>query len=131
MLKSRRPGLTQIQSANLYNYLTFSSGIPGFKFSWDLPRGARFRVELYIDMGDKQANKAAFDKLTNLKSEIEQEIGVSLDWDRIDDARASRISTSVSFDISEPPEAHDKAKAWGIEMMLKFIDVFRPYLREL
>jgi hypothetical protein len=130
-LKSVRPGITQANRAGLQNWLTFSSGTAGFAFGWVLPKESILRVELYIDKGDKTANKAAFEVLAKQKNEIEAEIGEKLEWTPLAEARASRIYASTPFHITQPPEKHEQAKRWGVEMMLKFVDVFQPRLRGL
>ncbi|OGO60077.1 MAG: hypothetical protein A2032_03525 [Chloroflexi bacterium RBG_19FT_COMBO_49_13] len=130
-LKKIRPGITTTQRASLQNWLSFSSGISGFSFGWALPREHILRVELYIDKGENELNREAFDKLKAMKSEIENEIGCRLNWDELEKARAYRIYASKPFHISESQEKHDEAKLWGVDMMLKFIDAFQPRLRGL
>jgi len=41
---------------------------------------ARFRVEVYIDTGDRDRNLAIFEALQEQREEIEREIGVSLEF---------------------------------------------------
>jgi CBS domain-containing protein len=130
-LKSIRPGITQTQRASLQNWLSFNSGIAGFAFAWVLPKEPILRVELYIDKGDKAANKAALEALKVQKDEIEAEIGEKLVWSPLPKARASRIYASIPFHITHSQAEHEQAKHWGVEMMLKFNDVFRPRLRGL
>ena len=62
-LKVARPGIVQTQKASLQNRLRFSAGRGGVMFGWVLPQEYILMVELYIDFGDKDANKSAFDKL--------------------------------------------------------------------
>lgn len=130
-LREHRPGAAQAKGVSLQNYFSFSSGSPGFNFGWVLPRELVLRVELYIDRGEQEENKAAFDRLFEQKAVLEEEIGESLYWDRLDDNKASRISKSFPFLISSPPEDHEEAKQWGLEMMLKFMDAFQPKLRSM
>lgn len=54
------------------------------------------RAELYIDAPDVTDNKALFDRLAIDKDGIEADFGGPLQWDRLDDRRASRIRYSVS-----------------------------------
>lgn len=130
-LKSTRPGVTQTQKAALENWLWFSAGASGFYFGWTLPKEPVLRVELYIDRGDRQKNKQAFDTLLEQRESIEGQIGESLNWDRLDNRRASRISKASPFQITAPPEDHERIKSWGVGMVLKFIDAFQPRLRGL
>jgi CBS domain-containing protein len=130
-IKSIRPGITQVQKASMQNWLSLSSGTSGFSFAWVLPREPIFRVELYIDKGDYSDNKVTFQGLMNQKIEIETEIGENLSWTPLEEARASRIFASIPFHITFSQEEHERAKQWGVEMMLKFMDVFRPRLRGL
>lgn len=77
------------------------------------------RVGLWID-----DNKDLFDKLLIDKEEIEQEIGMGLDWDRLDGKKASTICMHIpGLDFnnqSNYPELMDKI----IEMSVKFKDTF-------
>jgi CBS domain-containing protein len=130
-LKERRPGFTQVTKASIQNWLSISAGRAGFIFGWVLPREPVLRVELYIDTGEKAENKRLFDSLFEQKSSIEEAIGGILNWDRIDKKRASRISISMLFRTSFPPAEHESAKQWGVDMMLKFIDVFVPLIKAL
>jgi hypothetical protein len=53
-------------------------------------RKRRLRVELYIDYEDKNENKRFFDKLFGQRGQIEDRFGEPLEWERLDDKRASR-----------------------------------------
>ena len=53
------------------------------------------RVELYIDSADAAANKAIFDALASHRDDVEAAFGGPLHWQRLDEKRASRISTTV------------------------------------
>lgn len=48
-------------------------------------------IALYIDTGNYDINKAIFDALFAQRDEIENEFGEPLEWQRMDDKRASRI----------------------------------------
>lgn len=53
-------------------------------------------VKIYIDAGDKQKNKAIFDRLFAHKAEIEATYGSALIWNRSDETRASQISDELT-----------------------------------
>lgn len=130
-LKHQRPGITYASKTSLDNWFSFSAGKSGFIFAWVLPREMKVRVELYIDTGDKEVNKAAFDALFESKKEIEDSIEAKLNWDRLDENRTSRISISKPYDVSDPNENHSETKTWALHMMLKFIDAFQSKIRSL
>jgi len=54
------------------------------------------RAELYIDLPVQARNKAIFDALVAKRAEVESEFGGALDWQRLDDNRASRITISFA-----------------------------------
>lgn len=135
-LKERRPTYTQARKTGLENWLTLGSGMSGLSFNWVLPKegaaGGSLRVELYIDVGEKDRNKGIFDALKEHEREIETELSVGLNWERLDHRKASRVSASIPFRLSSADsEEIREAQSWGADMILKFADVFTPYLRNL
>ena len=130
-LKEKRPNVTQASKTLPQNWFSFSSGRSGFPLGWVLPKEKVLRVELYIDTGNWEKNKGYFDALLMDKSSIEREIGNPLQWERLDHRRASRISISTPFNLAGSADQHDMAKQWGVAMMLKFIDTFKPRIKNL
>lgn len=49
------------------------------------------RIELYIDMGDRDKNKAYFDALRSHRISVERSFGEPLQWNRADESRASKV----------------------------------------
>lgn len=89
----------------------------------------RLRVEAYIDTGEKERTKEIFDKLCKLcekRQEIEQSISEELEWNSIDDKRASRISLYYPDEI----RLTEEARAWLVEAMGKMRDAFDPVLKD-
>jgi CBS domain-containing protein len=127
--KDKRPGVTRAGKVSLNNWFSFPSGISGFSYGWALPRSPDLRVEIYIDHGNERRNKEIFDELIKQRNEIEEIIGASLHWDRLDTKRACRISISKPFDVENPDDDRKSVKNWGVDMMLKFMDVFQPRIR--
>jgi CBS domain-containing protein len=130
-LKERRPGVTRTSKGSLNNWLSFSAGATGYAFGWVLPKEPVLRVELYIDRGNRDLNKATIDSLAEKKETIEEEIGAPLDWDRLEQAQASRVSISKPFTFQDPANVRQQAIEWGVDMMLKFVDAFQPRIRNL
>ena len=54
------------------------------------------RVDFYLGSSDAAQNKASFDLLHSHKDEIEEELGISLTWERADQYKASWLSYSLS-----------------------------------
>jgi len=130
-LKEARPGLTRASKVSLENWISFGAGVAGFNFSWVLPREPVLRVELYIDVEDRSKNKRAFDTLIKMKPSIEEDIGSELDWDRLDHARACRISLARPYEIADPDADRDMIIEWGISTMLDFVDTFSSRIKKL
>jgi Domain of unknown function (DUF4268) len=81
-LKTARPGITRSEKALPQSWFSFGAGRSGSAFAWVFTRDVRnqpvLRVELYIDTGDRDENKKAYDALLNQREGIEKEIGLSL-----------------------------------------------------
>jgi CBS domain-containing protein len=76
---------------HVLEYIAVKGTRLGF-FSFSFGRGRVFRIELYIDSGDKPLNKGLFDGLAKERQEIERSLRRELFWQRLDNKRASRIS---------------------------------------
>lgn len=80
-------------------------------------------IELYIN-----DNKTLFDKLFDSKHEIENELGFSMDWQRLDDKKASRIKYPIKGlnfnNHSNYPELMDEI----IEKVILMKKVFIKYI---
>ena len=89
------------------------------------------RAELYIDLGDSGQNKALFDALLGSRETIEREFGEPLQWERLDDRRASRIAIYRQGSIENDTQSLQEIKAWAIDHLLRFKKVFGPKLPTL
>jgi hypothetical protein len=87
---------TNAKAGQPQNWDSFSSGTRGFVYSAKSASDGRLRVELYIDLGDVEQNKAAFDKLLVEPAAIETALGQPLEWERLDTKRAARIREGTS-----------------------------------
>ena len=89
------------------------------------------RAEAYIDTGERETTKEAFEALREKRGQIEQTVGAALDWDRLDDKQASRISPYFPGKIPVTEEERwPDARGWLIQAMGKMRDVFDPVLRD-
>lgn len=112
------------------NWYTFSSGVSGFTYSASFAQGGRARTEVYIDLGDAVMNKTLFDKLLAGRKEIEDAFGDTLEWERLEGRRASRIASYSTGSILAPPEELEKIHQWMIDRLQRFKKVLGPYLQK-
>jgi len=88
------------------------------------------RVELGIARSSKEENKAAFDALYALKTDIENRFGDSLHWERLDHKKMSRVTfrrEADGFNKSNWPEMSE----WLVNHMQKLDHAFKPALAEV
>lgn len=127
-LHERHPGVTTFRATNPYNWLRFSS-LRRLAFVAAFGANSEVRCEVYIDVGDADANTRLFNALKEHRSDIESQIGHPLTWDPIDGKRACRISSSI------PGSIHDDDKEplldWIEAEHLRFRDTFRPIIQLL
>lgn len=106
------------------NWYSFSSGVSGITYGASFAQGGRVRAEIYIDQGDQDANKSMFDWLEQDKEPIEDKFGGELEWERLDDRRASRIAIYRPGSIDDGDAELIEYRSWIVEMLLKFKSVF-------
>ncbi len=82
------------------------------------------RIETWIS-----DNKDLYDYLESQKEVIEKELGYSLNWERLDDKKASRISISKKIDINKE-ENWDEAIDWHLEKAVEFYNVFSMRIKD-
>jgi len=110
------------------SWINAGSGIAGVPFTFAITK-AYARVELYIDMGDKAENKKLFDYLYQNKEEIENAFGDTMIWERLDDKKASRISSSIYKNYYDR-ENWDFIITELTERMVRLEKVLSNYLRK-
>ena len=123
---------TNARKGQPQSWYYFSSGHGGsFVYSASFARGNKARVEVYIDSGEKYWNEQRFHRLMDIKEEIESELGGTLEWERLDDRRACRISAVRPGSIDDDTETLEEIRGWMTEKLLAFKQVFGPRLAEL
>jgi hypothetical protein len=90
-------------------------------------------VELYIDHDHETGakNKAIFDALRNQKTAIESEFGSPLEWERLDDKRASRIRKRFANGGLARPETWPTLQDEMIDAMIRLNDALRGRLAKV
>ena len=121
---------TNARKAHPQNWYWFPSGNANIAYSAAFGAKSRPRVGVYLNR-DQEFNKQLFDSLCEKRTEIEESVGATLGWERLDSRQASQIAlyTEGSIDGSEQELA--KLREWMVENLLKFKEVFSPYLAEL
>lgn len=119
---------TKAKVAQPQNWYIFPTGFSRLSYGTSFAQGGRVRAELYIDVGELDRNKKLFDWLLEQRQNIETEFGESLDWERLDDRRASRIAIYREGSIDDV-EILKEIQTWAIQELLKFRKVFSPLLK--
>lgn len=120
---------TGARVAQPQNWYAFSSGVSGIQIGAVFAGNDTVRAELYIDLRDFETNKALFDWLRDQKDSIEKECGFSLQWERLDERRASRVAVSRSGSIDSSADELEQIRKWQIEKLLIFKKVFGPLVK--
>ena len=126
-----RHQFTNAKKGQPQSWYAFSAGSSGFSYGVSFNRDGRARVELYIDTGERERNKQAYDWFEDQKESVESELKVSLEWERLDSRRASRISIRRLGAIDDDQETLKALEDWMIEKLLDFRRVVGPRLAEL
>lgn len=119
---------TGARVAQPQNWYLFPSGVQGVNYGTSFAQAGRVRAELYIDQGDADRNKALFDSLLKQREAIEQEFKGPLEWERLDDRRASRVAAYRDGSIDLPEEKLAEIRVWAVETLLRLKQVLGPRL---
>jgi hypothetical protein len=106
-------------------------GRSGFSVSTPFTIDNKFRVELYIDTGNKELNDKAFSELKENRVPIEEKIGKELVWDPIPDSRACRIYLAIDGTIEDNQEKLDQIIEWAVPYIIKFKETFSPLVKNI
>jgi len=112
------------------NWYSFSSGIQGVVYSAVFAQGGKARAEIYIDQGDQEKNKLLFDALKDEEEEITANYGNPLEWERLDEKRASRIAIYRDGMIESSDSELEEIRKWQIENLLQIKQVFAPEIHK-
>lgn len=83
----------------------------------------RVRLNMYIP-----DNKELFDKFYENKDKIEQVTGIPLEWERLDNKKASRIYTYLEGFSLALSEEYENISNKMIDILAKYKKAFKPYL---
>jgi|HubBroStandDraft_5_1064220.scaffolds.fasta_scaffold05846_1 CBS domain-containing protein len=83
----------------------------------------RFRVEVYLDYGDKERTKRKFIELREKSSNFEQVFGEPLEWELLEERRASRIAAYTPASILADSE-NARLVEWAATRALRLFHTF-------
>ncbi len=135
-LRERDPAFTSLDPKNApaRGWMAFTLGRSGIStnpvFGWE-KAGYRMRVEVYINLGEQDQCKHAFDGLYAQKSEIESELGQALEWTRRDDIRVSRIYLAKAGRINDADDLLAEHRDWMITSLIALRKAFAPRVKAL
>jgi hypothetical protein len=129
-LKRRSPGIATSNKASSQNWCYIASAKNGVAFNWVFGTNS-FRIEVYIDTTDRERNIAIFDALLQQRQEIEQELGTSLSWERLEDRQAKRIAILAPFEATTVLSPPAELEEWAISNAIRLVNTFRPRVRAL
>ncbi|MBE7495796.1 MAG: DUF4268 domain-containing protein [Verrucomicrobiaceae bacterium] len=112
------------------NWHTLASLFPDTSYRADVicafVRQRRLRVELYLDdPREFLTGKDIFDSLKERQAELEQQFGEPLEWERLDERRASRIAIYTDASILTDAD-NENAIMWTVNRARDFHRVFAP-----
>jgi hypothetical protein len=113
-------------------WLGAGAGRGGFTWTYLVYMDGTTAVELYIDTGDGDRNKSYFDQLYGKRNKIESDFRGALEWERLDEKRASRIrSWQTVGGLRDPedkwPAIHDAM----IDAMRRLSAAIKPHMDTL
>ena len=82
------------------------------------------RIEVWIS-----DSKELYDYLESQKEDIENELGYSLNWERLDHRKASYIAISKKIDINKE-ENWEESINWHLEKAVEFYNVFSMRIKD-
>ena len=88
------------------------------------------RVEVYWAKWEDARNKEIFDYIASHKQQIESQIGIALDWQRLDEKRACRISITKPYSYKNAAD-HQPIAELFTSYSTKFWQVIVPYFKNL
>lgn len=111
------------------SWITGTTGTSGFYIScYYYMKSAK--VSMTLNKSDKEVNKAAFDYLYKNKENIENNLGLKLYWNRLDDNKMSTIDVAIENINSKDKSNWEKIAKFHAEMSDTFYKEFVSRLRE-
>jgi len=121
-------------SPTVYSWIGTSAGKSGISYVYIITYKYG-GCEVYLDKGKEFAepniNKIRFDKLVKHKDEIESGFGGNLNWERLDNKMASRISFRFNVTDLLYKDKWDNLQNKMIDIMIRLEKAFKKYVEKL
>jgi hypothetical protein len=109
------------------SWIGTGSGVSGIAFNMVATRNAT-RVEVYINR-ERRENEQIFDSLIAQRAELEQAMGVPINWFRNDEGKGCRIDATTEGNLYDR-ERWPEMAGFLIPTMTRFVATFREPLLE-
>ncbi|MBW4436668.1 MAG: DUF4268 domain-containing protein [Pleurocapsa minor GSE-CHR-MK-17-07R] len=89
-------------------------------FSLSFTSDRRFRIELYIDSGEKNKNKAIFNRIIENRQNLENTLREALSWESMENKRACRIAIYAPGSIEDSDSQLSGLIEWAANRFMPF-----------
>lgn len=127
----REHKFTNARKGQPQSWYSFSSGMSQIYYGMAFSYGNKARIEVMIDLLDREKNKAIFDVLEKEKPVIEEELGTELSWERLDDRRSCRIAMYREGSIEDNAQVLEEIMEWSIRGLHDVRDKIGPRIKRL
>ncbi len=112
-----------------YSWLGAGAGKSGISYNY-ITRQHDSQIELYIDRGEdtEDENEKIFDELMKHKEEIEADFGDSLNWERLENRRACRISKKIDTGGYRDEDKYSEIHNALVDAMCRFERALKHHL---
>jgi len=119
-------------SPGIYSWIGAGAGKAGVNYNLSITNTSG-QAEIYMDRGKDfpEINKERFDKLYLHKTEIEKSFGGKLNWERLENRRASRISYRVDDGGLAEKEKWAELQDKLIDAIIRLEKATKSYIRDL
>ncbi|CAM3476413.1 DUF4268 domain-containing protein [Paraphotobacterium marinum] len=111
------------------DYLVYASSLSACNYRIRA-NGRKTATEFYLDRLSQDENKQIFDYLYQNKADIEKQIQWSVNWERMDDFKAAKITLLFDKTI-EKKESWDEISSWMVAHMTQLERVIDPYILQI
>ena len=131
LLRERRFTEARRSSVGMAPSKTFGWGMKGYSVRMAFEDG-EFRVQLIVEGGTKQQNKAVFDRLHAEREAIEAALGEAPAWLREDRLKTSRLEFRRPGSVAASSAGElGELRRWAADLLPRLRDVFGPRVAAL